>query len=198
MHRPGQQGFTLIEMILTLTILAIVIAAGVPAFGEAMERRRIAGAAEEIKARILLARSEAVKQRRPVAVVFGGESSDNWCIGLQQMAAGANPALADADCDCLDNAPACQVDGRDTLYEWEADERLEMGASTMAATGAGSGFSGFIIDPATGARSDLGTGTIDVLTDSGDYQLRVQVNPLALVSVCTVAGSKTLGGYPQC
>jgi type IV fimbrial biogenesis protein FimT len=61
-------GFSLIELMITLAIAAIVLAAGVPAFGDLVQDNRLATQINELVTDLNLARSEAIKQAAPVTV----------------------------------------------------------------------------------------------------------------------------------
>lgn len=58
-------GFNLVEMMVTLVIIGIVVAAAVPNFTARNERYRVEGAAQELGTRIQLARQRAVAERVP-------------------------------------------------------------------------------------------------------------------------------------
>ncbi|MEB1220701.1 Tfp pilus assembly protein FimT/FimU [Xanthomonas campestris pv. campestris] len=64
-HRGG---FTLIELMVTVAVLAIVLAVAVPAFGTLIRSSRLTSNANEVVAALQLARSEAVRQNSLVAV----------------------------------------------------------------------------------------------------------------------------------
>ncbi|RJU10813.1 prepilin [Xanthomonas campestris] len=64
-HRAG---FTLIEIMVTVAVLAIVLAVAVPAFGTLIRSSRLTSDANEFVAALQLARSEAVRQNSLVAV----------------------------------------------------------------------------------------------------------------------------------
>jgi type IV fimbrial biogenesis protein FimT len=61
-------GFSLIELMITLAIAAIVLAAGVPAFGDLVQDNRLVTQINELVTDLNLARSEAIKQAAPVTV----------------------------------------------------------------------------------------------------------------------------------
>lgn len=61
-------GFTLIEIMVTVAVLAIVLAIAVPAFGTLIRSNRLTSNANELVAALQLARSEAVRQNSSVAV----------------------------------------------------------------------------------------------------------------------------------
>jgi type IV fimbrial biogenesis protein FimT len=61
-QRRGQSGFTLMELIVTLAIAAIVVTLGVPSFREMLRENRLATQTNEFLAALSLARSEAIKR----------------------------------------------------------------------------------------------------------------------------------------
>lgn len=64
-HDSSRAGFNLVEMMVTLVIIGIVVAAAVPNFTERNERYRVEGQAKEVGTRIQLARQRAVAERVP-------------------------------------------------------------------------------------------------------------------------------------
>ncbi len=55
-------GFTVIELMIVIAVIAILAVIAVPSFMDALERNRIKGVAESVKAEFQYARSEAIKQ----------------------------------------------------------------------------------------------------------------------------------------
>ena len=79
-----QGGFTLIEFLLALSVLAILASIGLPALGNLIDARLCENIARKAGADALLARSEAVKRNQPVLM----------CPGVSGTCA-ANPASGD-------------------------------------------------------------------------------------------------------
>lgn len=79
-------GFTLIELMITLVILAIVITVGVPGFTDFIAAQRVRTTASDIMADMAFARAEAIKESRPVimAPITTGNWKDGWriCVDL--------------------------------------------------------------------------------------------------------------------
>ena len=61
-------GFTIIELMFTVMLVAVLLAIGVPNFRDFVRNSRIAGATNDIVTDFNVARSEAVKRRVPVTV----------------------------------------------------------------------------------------------------------------------------------
>lgn len=80
-----QLGFTLIELMVTIAVIAILTMVAVPSFSAAMLSNKLAGYANNFVASALLARSEAIK--RNVAVTLCRSADLSTCAssgGWQQ------------------------------------------------------------------------------------------------------------------
>lgn len=69
--RPGlhvSRGFTLLELLVTLAVLAIVLGLAVPSFQGIIQRNRLTAATNELVAAIQLARAEAIRRNRQVVL----------------------------------------------------------------------------------------------------------------------------------
>jgi type IV fimbrial biogenesis protein FimT len=73
-------GFTLIELMIGITILAIVMAMGMPSYSVWIQNMRLRNAAESILNGLQLARAEAVRRNTSVQFILGTGSS--WCVTL--------------------------------------------------------------------------------------------------------------------
>ena len=73
-HRKVARGFTLIELIVTLAVAAIIAAIGLPAMQQLINANRLNGQAEELSSAIQLARSEAVRTAAPVTISTCGRA----------------------------------------------------------------------------------------------------------------------------
>lgn len=66
---PGHaRGFTLVELMVTVAILVILLAIGVPAMQGFLASRQVAGKADALASAIRFARSEALKRAQPVTI----------------------------------------------------------------------------------------------------------------------------------
>ena len=74
-------GFTLVELMVTLIVAAILLTVGVPSFIETIRRSRTISQANELVTALNLARSEAVKRGMQVTVSrTGTEWEDGWQV----------------------------------------------------------------------------------------------------------------------
>jgi len=75
LHRHRCQGFTLIELMITLTVLGILVAFSVPAFMRLSGSQRLKGATENVAGQLRLAREKAVATGISQPVHFVGATT---------------------------------------------------------------------------------------------------------------------------
>lgn len=124
------RGFTLIELMIGIVVLAIVIALGVPSYRTWIQNTKLRNAAESILNGLQLARSEAVARNQRVRFTLGAGSSwtvclpdpdpDAECALIQSRATGdgssaavtvvAVPAITNIDFSPLGQGTAVSID----------------------------------------------------------------------------------------
>lgn len=76
----SQKGFTLIELMVTLAVLAIVLSMAAPSFSSMLQDNRASALGSELQGALQFARSEAVKRRQSVVICrsnAAGSSCEN-------------------------------------------------------------------------------------------------------------------------
>lgn len=89
-------GFTLVELMITIAILAIVMGIAVPSFSEMIKRNKRASCTNELVGALQLARSEAVRSGRPVTVA--ARDDEDIATGIAITDAGGTLLLQTAVC----------------------------------------------------------------------------------------------------
>jgi type IV fimbrial biogenesis protein FimT len=97
--RRGSAGFTMLELMAVITIMAILAALAIPGFGYLAANTKVKGASTELYLAMIRARSESVKRNRGVALVAISGDEDNWQAGWQVIADGDNDGAFDPDDD---------------------------------------------------------------------------------------------------
>lgn len=92
LQRSPHAGFTLIELMVTLVIAVVLLTIAIPSFSNMMTRQRLRAAAEQVRADLDLARTEAIKRNAAVRISFTRDLDGSWCYGLTLN--------ADDGCDC--------------------------------------------------------------------------------------------------
>lgn len=79
MHH-GQRGFSLIELMVVVVLVAILLTIGIPSFSNFVVGQRVKTAAFDLASTLLLARSEAIKRNADVTVA-PKVAADGWVGG---------------------------------------------------------------------------------------------------------------------
>lgn len=136
-----QSGFTLMELVITTVILAILTAAAMPNFRDFMRRNNIAAQANNVLADIQNARSEAISQRKLVSVCprapgaaeadttcqLGSTNFDGGWLSYTTTTAGSAYAASTAGYDLLHSSsgnPALSIRSNQSVYTFNSRGEL--------------------------------------------------------------------------
>jgi len=78
-HRLASRGFTLIELIITIALVAVILGIGVPSLTSMLRDNAIVAITNELVADLQFARSEAIKRNQPVAICRANAALDG-CV----------------------------------------------------------------------------------------------------------------------
>ena len=181
-------GFTLIELMVTVSVLAIVLVAAVPSFVDFFDKNRVRGAADGVISLISNARAEAVKNNLDVNIAMAG-SGAAWCMGANAAAqpSGGNPASTATACDCTDTA-ACLVSGQRAAIDVGAYPDVRVGSLPAE----------FIFNRTLGTIVPLDIRSLTLTSPRGKYDLAVRVNALGQAFLCVPTGKPAIAGIASC
>lgn len=186
--KTTNKGFTLIELIIVLTIVAIGVALAVPSYSDALQRRETQAQAEDLVAFVSYAQSESVKFNQMVSVHLSYTDKDNWCIGANE---------GNAPCDCNEavtsEADFCSLNGVAKILRSSAQTKSSMTAASTDKT--------LVFDPIRGtmAVADLGNAHgLTLESDNGNWSLQVDIAATGRVRLCNPDSAKAIPGYQSC
>ena len=185
-------GFTVIELMISLAVLAIITSLALPSYRTILEKRQVTSGAEQLGAFLSSAQLESVKRNQFVAVNYQ-ENGGAWCLGMR---AGDSAAV---DCDCTVTDPtaanACALDG--TLKVFNSSVLKYPDVLNSAAVGADDTI---VYDPVRGLTQGFETVKLELQSvPEGIYALDVEVAVTGRVKICSNAvADKDVPGYKEC
>jgi general secretion pathway protein H len=88
-----ERGFTLVELLFTLAILAIALSIAAPSFSELLRNQRASTAAQELRNAVDFARESAVHSGQPISIAA---TNGDWASGWEVFVDPANRGTHDA------------------------------------------------------------------------------------------------------
>ncbi len=181
--KQNMRGVTLIELMVTLAVLAIILMMAIPSFNEFRQRSALRGASDQFISFWANSRLESLKTNSLVKVSMSTNGT-NYCLGA---ATTTDPADT-VKCDCF-TANACNVGNFPAdQAEWKRIRFLDDSDLTIGASDNGV----VIIDPKRGGLTNTdmaGYWQIASPTGGVDYRLRVNVDLFGRAVACEPANS---------
>lgn len=184
MNRRHIRGVTLIELLVVTAVLAILLTSVSGAYAALIEKRRLEGAAEAVRSHLQLARSEAIRQMKPMTVTHPDADDPLWRIGLHDDGP-CTTALADP---ALPGACTIFRDTSRVLAVLDGAQYPGVQASASRPTTRFNALNG----------TSFGTNATVRLRSRSGHELRVIVANVGRVRTCSPAGSAHVAGYAAC
>lgn len=100
MKKQLQRGFTIIELMIAVALIAVMVVIGVPAFTSTINSNEVVANSNSFLSALKLARTEATKRRQNIIVCASANQSDcasnNWSDGWIVFEDADNDAIFDA------------------------------------------------------------------------------------------------------
>ncbi|QDP02039.1 GspH/FimT family pseudopilin [Thalassotalea sp. PS06] len=188
------RGITLIELIISMAIIAILALVAAPSFVKNMENRNLAGAAETLYSHLQLARSESLLRSEDVVFSVAGMDSTSWAFGINELT-GCDPTVTN---NAATNACVLQIDDGDGTFVAANDNVLHQidGAEFTDVTMkmqviSGTAGNSITFDPARGTTDGARQYT---LTNASGSSVQISLSLIGNVKLC----SDDLPDYRSC
>ncbi|WJW75085.1 GspH/FimT family pseudopilin [Thiohalobacter sp. IOR34] len=180
----GAAGFTLVELMLTVAVLAILLGIAVPGLRHFIDSHRLRAAAETLAADLQYARTAALRRGGQSDVYVSFLAGSRWCYGL-----GESP------CDCRQppSAPgACRLQLGGQTLDRRLDHRRFPGIRLDHARFGNSSSTRF-----EALRGIARPGRLR-LQGASRQQLEIRLSLLGRVRLCHPRGQPAPAGYSPC
>jgi type IV fimbrial biogenesis protein FimT len=151
-----ENGFTLVELMVTLAVAAILFTVGIPSFRDFIMNNRLIGNANEFAAAINLARSVAIKQQRNAYITSnsGTDWSDGWTVWVDNNGNGAQDAAEVVRVTQAMDANTTFTSAAKTRFRYSPSGLVD-GPGTLTVCDSRAGETGRVIDISAAGRSNI-------------------------------------------
>jgi type IV fimbrial biogenesis protein FimT len=182
------RGFTIVEILITVALVAISAALAVPSYRTMVEKRQLTNGAEQLAAFVNTVQGISLRTNRVVTVSYTRHDHETWCIGA---VLGETPCIAPGQ-SCTETN-ACTIDGQKFVLDNSNTDNREFLHEISSGDGA------YSFDPIRGLFQDPADAlTMELHTDSRDYKLNLVVNNTGRVMLCSKDDSHDVPGYDIC
>ena len=179
------KGFTLIEVMIVIGVVAIISSLALPSYRTIIEKRQVTSGAQQIGAFISAAQLEAVKRNENITVSYVYTDETDWCIGM---------VIGDANCTCSADTDSntCKIDETDRVL---IPDNLNYSDALQGVDGN----DGFVIDPVRGMLVNFTDVTSFQFVSQPEetYALNTRIGPTGRVSICSIADHE-VPGFESC
>ncbi|PSV91970.1 GspH/FimT family pseudopilin [Photobacterium angustum] len=179
-HDRRQQGFTLLELVIAVSVMSVLLAMAAPSFSQLIETNKIKRLATEVEWFLVQAKSEAVMRGRNVYIHKVTSPAPQWCLFSSLSA-----AIGSSDCS---NPP-------NNLLGLVASSNFELATLDSSST-----LTNFYFDPIYGKPESAAIGG-NYIYSLGDYTFKtVLYSPTGRIYSCIIAPTTSgkVGIYEQC
>jgi prepilin-type N-terminal cleavage/methylation domain-containing protein len=178
------QAMTLVELLISLAIVAVLIAVAVPSMYEFIMRKKVEGAADELMIDLRYARSLVAKNNQNTVIKFGKTQTDYCYVVYHRQSL--------LDCDCT-SSPVCSSLGASSATELKTVRLPISSRVTLAPTGDSRASLQF--NTPSGMPTAGTTLDITIKAPSGG-EVRVTTAQTGRPQLCSVSGHNS--AYPAC
>jgi len=181
------RGFSLVEVMMSLVLVAIGLALALPSYRDMVEKRQVTNGAEQLASFINTAQGVAMKTNQVVTISYDRSGHDDWCVGA---------VSGETACDCTETDTSatdyCQIATQPFILNNGHAGDLEL-MHAMDGDGA------YAFDPIRGLFLDLDDSlTLELHSNSRDFRLNLVVNSTGRVILCSGDSAHSIPGYQAC
>lgn len=179
-----QAGVTLPELMIALSVIAIMLSLSAPSYSDFIHKRKVSGAANLIATFFENTKMDSIKRNEFASITYK-KSADgtDWCLGAVMG--------KEVACDCMAETTECLIDSAPAILSNETFSQFNNLVATFT--------EGTIsYDPVRGILTDTtDSAAIEIKDGENEYKVNISVNATGSIRKCTPSGFKVVG-YPVC
>lgn len=185
--RRNTRGFTIIELMAVVAVVAVLVSLAAPAMRDYLDRQRLITQARAIQSLAQFARSEAIKHSSSAdasvkKIAMSVNQGPPWYVGL------SNGVACTDDATCVINESGATVSHHVSAGECSGCATLNVSPSPM-----------LIVFDLRGIVTGSTTQKVITLQSPLGRELKLEINALGRISICSPSGSPTfVNGFPAC
>ena len=187
--RSHNRGFSLVEVMMTVVLLALGMALALPSYRDMVEKRQVTNGAEQLASFINAAQGVAMKTNQVVTVSYDRNDDDDWCVGATVGATACNCSQTNTE-----SADYCEIATQPFILN-----NAHAGDRDLVAAMGESDSGSYSFDPirgfAPGLTEDL---TVELRSPGDDFRLNLVVNRTGRVILCSNDDAHAVPGYGPC
>lgn len=186
-HCSRHRGFSLVEIMMSLVLVAIGLALALPSYRDMVEKRQVTNGAEQLASFINTAQGVAMKTNQVVTISYSHSGNNDWCVGA---------VTGETACDCTETdtlaSNYCKIAAQPFILNNSHASDLDLMHAME-----GDGAYGF--DPVSGLFLDLDDSlTIEIRSPNEDFRLNLVVNSSGRAVLCSDDSAHRVPGYQTC
>ena len=186
------RGFTLVELIVSLALVAILAAMAVPSLADLIARKRVDGVANELMTVLRSARGLPLNYNKAIQLTFNRKSGEFSCYSVDDNVIQA--ANIPRTCDCANfPSPTCPVVAKAVVNYVAYSTVVVPDSSGVILDWSGDAKPSITFD-VNGLPVGAASLTVDIKSSRGGT-LRLSMNSAGNASLCSVSGHSA---YPAC
>lgn len=203
------KGFTLIELMVTISVLGVIAAIAIPAASDYIDHRKIINAAEAVYGQLQYARSQAIARSEKVYSSFDYSDDGDWLMAVStvdncdlkrsiKVIEGTEVPDAATDCTLVVENGDGVSDEDDLTYHLLSGANFNGVLLDANDTGTGGAPNKITFDPTRGTAESR---DIFLWLDRGpgkSYLMRVDVSVIGKVTICSPSANQKVPGYSAC